>query len=113
MTKKVKDMDVVFLLDRSGSMRGIEEDTIGGYNSYINDNIDKDVKVTTVLFDNEYGIITPVGDAVFMATKISELLNNQELYDYYCKQSLNRYNDFLPEKIMKEFVRIVECDYEE
>lgn len=53
-----KGMDIVFLLDRSGSMRGIESDTIGGYNSYINDNKNKDVKVTTVLFDNEYEMLT-------------------------------------------------------
>ena len=53
-----KGMDIVFLLDRSGSMAGIESDTIGGYNSYINESIDKDVKVTTVLFDNEYEMLT-------------------------------------------------------
>ena len=34
MTKK-KELDVVFLLDRSGSMQGSETDTIGGYNSYL------------------------------------------------------------------------------
>ena len=28
-------MDVVFLLDRSGSMHGMENDTIGGYNGYL------------------------------------------------------------------------------
>ena len=27
-----KEMDIVFLLDRSGSMGGMEDDTIGGYN---------------------------------------------------------------------------------
>ena len=37
MTKRKKLMDVVFILDRSGSMRGTENDTIGGYNGYIND----------------------------------------------------------------------------
>ena len=35
MKKKEKLMDVVFILDRSGSMRGTEKDTIGGYNSYL------------------------------------------------------------------------------
>lgn len=50
-------MDIVFLLDRSGSMAGIESDTIGGYNSYIHDNKDKNVRVTTVLFDNRYELL--------------------------------------------------------
>ena len=36
MKKRINnEMDVIFLLDRSGSMGGIEKDTIGGYNSYI------------------------------------------------------------------------------
>ena len=30
---KPKDVELVFILDRSGSMGGLESDTIGGYNS--------------------------------------------------------------------------------
>ncbi len=55
--KNEKEMDVVFLLDRSGSMGGMERDTIGGYNSYLNKQRNKNVKVTTILFDNEYEIL--------------------------------------------------------
>ena len=51
---KNNEMDVVFLLDRSGSMGGIEKDTIGGYNSYIDSQRGKNVKVTTILFDDNY-----------------------------------------------------------
>ena len=57
MTKK-KEMDIVFLLDKSGSMQGIEEDTIGGYNSYIESQKNNNVKVTTVLFDDKYEMVT-------------------------------------------------------
>lgn len=53
-----KKMDVVFILDRSGSMGGTESDTIGGYNSYIDDLKNKEARITTVLFDNEYEMIT-------------------------------------------------------
>ena len=52
-----KEMDVVFLLDRSGSMGGMEDDTIGGYNSYLNEQRKKNVNVTTVLFDDRYEIL--------------------------------------------------------
>lgn len=55
---KKKTMDVVFLLDRSGSMSGMENDTIGGYNSYINDFKKKDALITTILFDDKYEMIT-------------------------------------------------------
>ena len=59
MKNKTRDneMDVVFLLDRSGSMSGIEKDTIGGYNSYIDSQRGKNVKVTTVLFDDKYEVL--------------------------------------------------------
>lgn len=58
MTKR-KEMDVVFLLDRSGSMAGIEKDTIGGYNSYLEKQRKNKLnnKITTVLFDNEYELL--------------------------------------------------------
>lgn len=58
MVKK-KEMDIVFLLDRSGSMRGSEQDTIGGFNSYLakEKNNEYNTKITTVLFDNQYELL--------------------------------------------------------
>ena len=46
--------ELVFILDRSGSMRGLEDDTIGGFNSLIEKQKKVEGKcfVTTVLFDN-------------------------------------------------------------
>ena len=54
--KKNKQLDIVFLLDKSGSMSGSESDTIGGYNSFINKEKKSNTNslVTTVLFDNNY-----------------------------------------------------------
>lgn len=54
--KKIKTnnkLDVVFLLDRSGSMHNSVLDTIGGYNSYLDKQRDKNAKITTVLFDDK------------------------------------------------------------
>ena len=59
MKKKIEnEMDIVFLLDRSGSMGGMESDTIGGYNSYLNQQKDKNALVTTVLFNDQYELLT-------------------------------------------------------
>ncbi len=58
MTKKKEVTNVFFILDRSGSMAGTEKDTIGGYNNYIDKFKKKDAKITTVLFDDEYEMIT-------------------------------------------------------
>ena len=46
--------ELVFILDRSGSMAGLEGDTIGGFNSLIEKQRRQDGKcyVSTVLFDN-------------------------------------------------------------
>ena len=51
-------LDVVFLLDMSGSMQGMEEDTIGGYNGYLDNMKGSDAKVTTVLFNGSHEMIT-------------------------------------------------------
>lgn len=58
MTNK-KELDVVFLLDRSGSMQGSETDTIGGYNSYLEQQRKNkfNTKITTILFDDQYEIL--------------------------------------------------------
>ena len=46
--------ELVFILDRSGSMSGLESDTIGGFNSMIENQKKQDGEcyVSTVLFDN-------------------------------------------------------------
>ena len=46
--------EIVFILDRSGSMSGLEADTIGGFNSMIEKqkNAEGDALISTVLFDN-------------------------------------------------------------
>ena len=51
--------ELVFILDRSGSMSGFEDDTIGGFNSMIEKQKEKDgfVFVSTVLFDNESEVL--------------------------------------------------------
>jgi len=51
--------ELVFILDRSGSMAGLEDDTIGGFNSMLakQKNEDGQAVVSTVLFDNECEVI--------------------------------------------------------
>ena len=53
-----KTTEIVFILDRSGSMGGLESDTIGGFNSMIEKqkNEPGECFVTTVLFD---GVAVP------------------------------------------------------
>lgn len=51
--------ELVFILDKSGSMSGLEKDTIGGYNSMLEQQrkVDGECVITTVLFDNHYELL--------------------------------------------------------
>ena len=60
--------ELVFILDRSGSMSGLEKDTIGGFNSMIEKQKQQDGEcyVSTVLFDN-------VSEVIHDRVKLSEI----------------------------------------
>ena len=77
--EKNKEINIVFLLDRSGSMHGVETDTIGGYNSYIKSRIKDNAYITTILFDDKYEILnknTPIKEVNTLTEK-----------DYYTRGS--------------------------
>ncbi|MGB4408362.1 MAG: hypothetical protein WBI82_16015 [Sphaerochaeta sp.] len=54
-----KETELVCILDKSGSMAGLENDTIGGFNSLLKKQKDTKgvAKVTTVLFDHRYQLL--------------------------------------------------------
>ena len=55
-----KDLtELVFILDRSGSMGGLESDTIGGYNVMLSKQKKEcgEAVITTVLFDDQYELL--------------------------------------------------------
>jgi uncharacterized protein YegL len=55
-----KDLvELVFILDRSGSMLGLEKDTIGGFNSMLEqqNQTPGEAIVSTVLFDNAFEVL--------------------------------------------------------
>jgi uncharacterized protein YegL len=56
---KKGSMELVFILDKSGSMGGLEKDTIGGYNTMLEKQkaVEGDCLITTVLFDNNYELL--------------------------------------------------------
>lgn len=70
-----KDLtEIVFVLDRSGSMSGLERDTIGGFNSLIEKerNQEGEAVVSTVLFSHLSSVIhnrMKIGDVPLMTEK--------------------------------------------
>lgn len=78
--------EMVFVLDRSGSMISLTADTIGGFNELIEKQkkIEGDAYVTTVLFDHEYevlhdhvalGEVAPLTDREYFARGGTALLD--------------------------------------
>ena len=66
--------ELVFILDRSGSMSGLERDTIGGFNSMIEKQKreEGEAVVSTVLFDSNSAVIhdrLPIGEVPCMTEK--------------------------------------------
>ena len=56
MTKKERRTEIICIVDRSGSMKSIEDDAIGGFNSFI-DNQKKepeDTRLSFILFNHSY-----------------------------------------------------------
>jgi uncharacterized protein YegL len=51
--------ELIFILDKSGSMCGLEADTIGGYNSMLakQQALDGECRITTVLFNHNYDLL--------------------------------------------------------
>lgn len=78
--------ELVFILDRSGSMDPLAEDTIGGYNSLLKKQKELPGKamVTTVLFDDQYEVlhngedlnkVEPLTSATYYARGCTALLD--------------------------------------
>lgn len=108
MRKKEKLTDVVFILDRSGSMSGTENDTIGGYNSYINDFKNKNAKITTILFDNQYEMLVK-------RQNVSEVpeLTNKEYFVRGCTALLDAIGktiNFLEKEKAEKVIFIITTD---
>ncbi|WP_293893748.1 MULTISPECIES: vWA domain-containing protein [unclassified Sphaerochaeta] len=51
--------ELVFILDKSGSMSGLESDTIGGFNAMLDKQkrVEGECFITTALFDNTYELL--------------------------------------------------------
>lgn len=80
------DMDLIFVLDKSGSMSDSVEDTIGGFNSFIRRERVKNpnTRVTLVLFNDEYEILytrKPITDV--------EALTSEEYFACGCTALLD------------------------
>lgn len=101
---KKNKLDIIFLLDRSGSMSGSENNTINSYNSYLSKQKKNKylTKITTILFDDQYEIL-------FNRENIKEVkyLTNKEYYVRGCTalydaigKTINFYSRHIKNKVL-------------
>ena len=110
--------EIVYILDRSGSMSGLEKDTIGGYNSFLKKQKAEpgQAVVTTVLFDDKCETIHDRVDI----RKVEPLTNRQ----YYArgmtalldaigetvKRVSNRHKNALPGEVPAKTIVVITTD---
>ena len=117
-----KDLiELVFILDRSGSMSGMESDTIGGFNSLLEKQkkVDGEAIVTTVLFDDRYEllhdrigikVINKIGENEYFVRGSTALLDAIGRTITKIENALNHTSE--DERAEKVFVVIITDGYE-
>lgn len=78
--------DIVFILDRSGSMHGLRSDAIGGFNAFVEEQqaVPGEGRMTLVLFDHEYTVVydgRPLADVPQLTTETYVPRGSTALYD--------------------------------
>lgn len=104
--------ELVFILDKSGSMSGLEKDTIGGYNSMLEKQrtVEGECVITTVLFDNrcellhdriDFRAIRPITEKEYFVGGSTALLDaiGKTIYKISTAQK-NTAEDYRAEKVM-------------
>ena len=82
----IKHLDLVLILDKSGSMKGLEKNTIDGYNTMLakERKLSVPTEVTTVLFSSNYEILTdrqPIAQVSDMSEDTYTVRGATALYD--------------------------------
>ena len=74
--------EIVFIIDRSGSMSGLEQDTIGGFNSMIKQqkNAEGEALISTILFDNVSEVLHDSINVKYIQAPVRSRLHGSGMY---------------------------------
>jgi uncharacterized protein YegL len=109
--------EIIFLLDRSGSMGGLEKDTIGGFNALVKKQcqLEGETVLTTVLFDHQYELLWNGVDAreVWLTEKDYFVRGSTALLDAIGKTIMDvsyRLSNTLPERRPNNVLFVITTD---
>ncbi|MCD4827468.1 MAG: VWA domain-containing protein [Acholeplasmataceae bacterium] len=114
-----KDLvEMVFILDRSGSMSGLELDTIGGFNSMISKQkeVSGEAIVSTILFDHEFKVLhdrKSIKDIGLMTRKEYFVKGSTALLDAIGKsivKTVNTYRTLISSEKPEKIIFIITTD---
>lgn len=104
--------DIIVVMDRSGSMGAIVNDTIGGFNTFLKEQkeLKGEATLTLVQFDTDYQVVCdnlPLSEVKDLTSTTFVPRGNTALYDAVCKainsvggRYSNTFEDARPEKIV-------------
>ncbi|MBQ9001982.1 MAG: hypothetical protein IJ087_09030 [Eggerthellaceae bacterium] len=106
--------ELVFVIDRSGSMGGLETDTIGGFNATLakHRKADGEAIVSTVLFDNEMKVLydrLPIAEVTDMTDRDYQVRGCTALLDAVggAVRHIGRVHGYLPDEYRPEHTIVV------
>ena len=106
--------ELVFIVDRSGSMGGLETDTIGGFNATLDAHrkAEGEAVVSTILFDNEAQVLhdrLPIADVPRLTTRDYQVRGCTALLDAVggAIRHISRVHGYLPDEYRPEHTIVV------
>lgn len=113
-----KALELVFILDRSGSMSGLEKDTIGGFNSMLAKQKEEtqNIFVTTVLFDDQYEKLhqrIPITEVKELTEKDYFVLGSTALLDAIGRSIVELKKELVKEKSQNRVLFVIITDGQE
>jgi len=110
--------EIVCILDRSGSMSGLERDVIGGFNTTVNEQKEKEGKafISTVLFSNHSEVLhdrVPIEEVENLSLKDYRVFGVTALYDAIgdaIRHISNVHKYIRPEDVPEKTVFVITTD---
>lgn len=85
----------------------ISTDCPSGPREILSPSSDSNFQLKNGIDNSEYGVLTPVNDKINLTKAMNSMMNDERLLNSYNKTAKNRVSNFSKEKIIKQFIEII------